>query len=393
MARKKLDSFHAVVKTSAPWSVLAVILPLNGGIARDAPDVPVDAMPSLDPAALEALKARHLTFFEARVVSAKAEAEWQENLAAVYRDLLAARLSDVASAGVLADAANALFTSQTIEGAVRPLARQILREALRELRVEKGRVGDRVPAEGRQRIMALLERPGLMPDRFLREIIKEDAIDEVMRDVLYDALKEFSEKVNPFFADWGLPALLKKLGPFGFGKGLESLRADFDRRLEPEMRKFLQGFSKKSLRRMVDFIIEHGDEPKFIAVRKRLAGWLLGQEVADLARATDIEAVLLGQDITLDIAAAELERSDVRARRRAALEQAIAAFQHRTVGEVLAELGVTFTPDFGPIAAATWPLARAALASPAAKAWFSSLVEEFYDAEIAALASVPEAPP
>lgn len=350
-------------------------------------------MPTLDAAALTHLKARHLAFFEARVVSARAEAEWRESLAAVYRDLLARPLSDLASAGALADAANALFTSQAIEGAIRPLARRILREALVELRAEKGRVGDRVPAQARQRIMALLERPGLMPGRFLREIIKEDAVDEVMRDVLYDALKEFTEKVNPFFADWGLPALIKKLSPFGFGRGLESLRAEFDRRLEPEMRKFLQGFSKKSLRRMVDFTIEHGDEPKFIAAKKRLAGWLLAQEIADLARATDVEAILLSQDITLDVAAAELDRSDVRARRRAAIEQAIVTFQHRTLGEVLTEIGVTFTPDFGALAAASWPAVRSALASPAAKAWFSSIIEEFYDEEITAIASSGEAPP
>ena len=118
-------------------------------------------------------------------------------------------------------------------------------------------------------------------------------------------------------------------------------------------RKFLQGFSKKSLRRMVDFTIEHGDEPKFIAVRKRLAGWLLAQEVADLAAATDVDAVLLSQEIALDIAAAALDRSEVRARRRAAIERMIATFQHRTLGEVLAELGITFTPDMSALAAAT----------------------------------------
>lgn len=344
-------------------------------------------MSALDPACLVALKARHIAFFQARLVSAKAEAEWQENLAVVYRDLLATPLGELARPGAVADAAAAVLTSQAVEGAIRPLAKEVLGDALLALRAQDGgKVSDRVPAPARQRIMALLERPGLLPDRFLREIVKEDAVDDVMRDVLYDALKEFSEQVNPFFADWGLPALLKKISPFGFGKGLDALRGDFDRRLEPEMRKFLRGFSKKSLRRMVEFTIEHGDEPKFVAVKKRLAGWLLSQEITELARATDVEAILLGQDIVLDVAAAELDRSDVRARRRAAIERAISARKDRPLGEVLAELGVTFTPDFGAIAAATWPVVRAAFASPATSAWIASLIEEFYDAEIAALA-------
>jgi hypothetical protein len=342
-------------------------------------------MSSLDPATLAALKARHLTFIEARIVSVKAEAEWQANLAAVYGDLLATRLRDLARGSDLADAADALFSSEAVERALRPLSKQLLAEVLRALRAEKGTVSDRIPAATEQRIMKLLEQPGLLPDRFLREIVKEDAVDELMQDVLSHALKEFSEKVNPFFAEWGLPALLKRFGPFGIGRGIDSLRAEFALRLEPEIRKFLQGFSKKSLLRMVDYIILHGDEPKFIAVRKRLATWLLAQQLADLASATDAEAALLGQDIALDIAAAELERSDHRARRRAAIERAIDARQDRTLGEVLAEIGVTFTPNFSAVAAATWPVVQRALSSPSAKAWLSSIIGEFYDAEIAAL--------
>jgi len=340
-------------------------------------------MSSLDPVAIAALKARHLAFFEARVVSPKAEASFRANLEAGYRDLLATRLRDLVRASALADAANALLTSAAVERAIRPVARRAAAELLAELRAEKGKVSARVSPSTRQRIDALLERPGLLPDRFLREIVKEDAVDDVMRDVLYDAIKEFTEKVNPFFADWGLPAIIKKISPFGFTKGLDSLRADFDKRLEPEIRKFLQGRSKASLNRMVEFVIEHGDEPKFIAVRKRLVGWLLAQEIADLARATDAEAVLLSQDIALDMAALEIERSEHRARRRALLEQAIAARQDRTLGEVLVELGVTFTPDFGALAAATWPAVRAALSSPSARAWYAEIIGEFYDAELA----------
>jgi len=340
-------------------------------------------MTSLDPAALAALKARHIAFFEARVVSPKAEAEWRTNISAIYKELLATRLRDLVRASALCDAANALLTSDAVERAVRPVAKKALTELFAEVRAEKGKVSDRLSPAARKRIDALVSRPGLIPGRFLREIVKEDAVDDVMRDVLYDALKEFTEQVNPFFADWGLPALIKKISPFGIGKGLTSLRAEFDRRLEPEMRKFIQGFSKKSIKRMAEFTIEHGDEPKFVEVRRRLLAWLLAQEIADLARSTDMEAVLLGQEIALDMAAFELDRSEHRARRRALLEQAIAARQDRTLGEVLAELGVTFTPDLDAIAAATWPAVRAALSSPPVRAWFAEMIGEFYDAEMA----------
>ena len=339
---------------------------------------------ALSPAALVALKARHLAFLEARLVSIEAEAEWKKHLGSVVADLLATRVGDLAAPARLADAADALFTAEAVERTARPLARHIVNVVLQELRTEKGSVGARVPAATKKRIDALLERPGLFPDRMVRALIEEDAFEEVMRDTLYEALKEFSEKVNPFTAEWGLPALLKRLGPFGMGKGLDGMRADFERRLDPEIRKFLQGMSRKSLRKMVEFTIAKADEPRFVAVRKSLARWLLEQEVAGLSRSVDAEVVLLGQEIALDIAAAELAREGLRARRRAMIEAALVAREGRTLREVLDELGVGLVLDFDALAAASWPLVRSALATPAARAWLAGIVSEFYDGEIAA---------
>jgi hypothetical protein len=338
----------------------------------------------ISPAALAALKARHLAFLHARLVSAEAEAEWKKTFGPVVADLLSIKIGDLASAAHLADAADALFTAEAVDAAVRPLARHIVNVVLHELQSEKGTVGARVPAATKKRIDQLLERPGLFPDRLLRAISEEDAVEEVLRDTLYDALKEFSEKVNPFTADWGLPGLLKKLGPFGMGKSFDAMRADFEKRLDPEIRKFLQGMSRKSLRKMVEFTIANADQPRFVAVRKRLAGWLLEQEIATLSRSADVEVVQLGQEIALDITAAELSRGGFRDKRRALIEAALVARKDRTVKEALDELGVGLILDFDSLATATWPMVRAVLAAPAVRAWIDGLVSEFYDAEIAA---------
>jgi hypothetical protein len=197
--------------------------------------------------------------------------------------------------------------------------------------------------------------------------------------------------VNPFTADWGVPAVLRRAGPLGMGlgKGLDSVRVEFDKRLEPEIRRFLHGFSRRGLRRMAEFTIQKGDEPRFIAVRKRIAAWVLEQSIADLARRADPEALALAHAIGLDMSARGVSSPHAAARRRAVIEAAIEAWRDRTVSEVLAELGVTFTPDLDTLAAATWPAVRAALSTPAARAWLRSLVEEFYDGEIAALSGAP----
>jgi hypothetical protein len=340
---------------------------------------------SLPPEALAELKRRHLAFLEARLVSPRAAEEWRAHAAGVHQALLAARVGDVIDARALADALDAALTGEAVERAARPVAKRLLPLVLRELRTDDARLGDRVPAATRKKIDALLERKGLLPERFLREVVEQEAVDEVMRDVLYDGLKEFSEKVNPFTAEWGIPSLLKRLSVLGagLGKGLDSVRAEFDRRLEPEIRKFLAGFSRRGLRGMVDATITRSDLPKSVALRKHLAAWLLEQQLGDLMRGADEETIALGQEIGLDIAAAELGREALRARRRALIEEAIAAVKDQTVGEALAGIGVTLVPDLDAIAAATWPVVRAAMASPAVQGWLAGIVGEFYDAEAA----------
>jgi hypothetical protein len=240
-------------------------------------------------------------------------------------------------------------------------------------------VRDRFPASTQQRLDALVARPGLVPERLLREIAEQDAIDEIMRDVLYHGFMEFSEKVNPFTAEWGIPSLLKRMSVLGgaLSKGVDTVKAEFDRRLEPEIRRFLASFSRRGLRSLVDVTIARADQPTSIAVRKHLVAWVLDQEIAELVRGADEE------EIAFDVVAAELSRAEGRARRRALIEAAIEGAKEKTVGEALAELGVTLNVDTRALAAASWPMVEVALGSAAVKAWLEKVVGEFYDGELA----------
>jgi hypothetical protein len=351
-------------------------------------------MATLTPELLAEIEARHLAFLEARLVSPEAAAELRANASAVHDALLAAPVADVVDAQALAAALDAALTRAAVDRAVRPLARRLLPVVLAELRAERGRVEHRVPAAARERIDALLSRPGLMPERLLREVAEQDAIDEIMRDVLYDGFKEFSEKVNPFTAEWGVPSLLKRMSVLGgtVAKGLDTVKAEFDRRLEPEIRRFLASFSRRGLRGMVEATIARSDQPASVAVRRHLVAWVLEQEIAELARATDDEAVALAQEIGLDIVAAELAREEGRSRRRALVEAALETVKGETVGGALASLGVTLRVDAEALAAAAWPAVKAALESPPVKAWLRKLVGEFYAAERARLTAAVGAP-
>ena len=119
-----------------------------------------------------------------------------------------------------------------------------------------------------------LERGGAavtLPEDLVHRVFEDEAAEEVLRDVIYDALVEFNDSVNPFFADWGLPSLLKKVMPIGSGtviKSIGAIRGEFDKRLEPEMRKFLLVFVRKSKKKIAGLIVSKGSDPKFIALRQ-----------------------------------------------------------------------------------------------------------------------------
>ena len=104
----------------------------------------------------------------------------------------------------------------------------------------------------------------------------------------------------------GHPSLLKRMSVLGgaVSKGLDNVRAELDRRWSRRFRRFLAGFSRRGLRRMVDVTIARADQPTSLAVRRHLVAWVLEQEIAALARGADEEAIALVQEIGLDVAAA-----------------------------------------------------------------------------------------
>src|SRR5262245_14601612 len=134
---------------------------------------------SLTPTDLAQLRARHLAFLKARLVSPQAEAEWRANLAAGYRDLLATKVLAVIDAPALAAALDAVLTPEAVTRAARPLGQHILPLVLRELGAEHSKIGEHVPEATRQKIESLMARPSALTDRILRELAEQEAVQQV----------------------------------------------------------------------------------------------------------------------------------------------------------------------------------------------------------------------
>jgi hypothetical protein len=340
---------------------------------------------SLSRQTLDELKTRQSAFLKARLVGDRAANDWKVVLEKSYGALLATPVEKVLPKAALLQLLDAATEVAFMRDGLAPGAYAIATLATAELREDQRLVGLFVPDEARGKIDKLLAHPDLIPERLVRAITEEESLQSMMRDVLFDALKQFNDTANPFFAEWGFPALIKRILPGMFAgtvlASMNGLRSEFDKSLEPEIRKFLQGFSKKSMAKVADSICAKNGDPKAIAVRRASAKWVYQQEVRTLAGNTSQVVVDEIHDIAKDIVAHAVKLPEVIAQKDALIQRFYATFGALPVGEFLKKLGITATPDFGAIAQATFPAIQAALASPEVTAWLDGLVAEFFDAQ------------
>jgi hypothetical protein len=336
---------------------------------------------ALPRATIAALRARHVAFLAERLTSEAARGDWVRSFEAGYEHVLSLPIRQLMHPAALVSGLEKVLSAEAVRGFAAPVARDLHRRVLGALRDEPTPLGDYVPDDARASIDALLARSDLLPEALVRRIFDQEATEDVLRDVLYDALKEFNDTVNPFFAEWGLPGLLKRFMPIGSGtvlKSLAAVRGEFDKRLEPEMRKFLLVFSRKAKGKIADFVVERGSDPKSVELRKAIVAFFYEQAIADLVSTVDDAATGHVDAATEAVVLRVLERERPRERLRAELERFVEQNGDRTVGAWLADVGVTARPDLEALAELTWPLLSLALSSPPGRAFVERLTWDFY---------------
>lgn len=342
---------------------------------------------SIPRVALEDLKSKQLAFLHARLVSPAARTEWRANIASIFDELLDLPLGQVVEASALTSVLDALLARAVLDTSFQPVLSSIVRELRSMLVAERARIETFVPPNAREALRDLASRSSPLMEPLVREISQHEAARIVMTDVLHDALTQFSDRVNPFVADWGLPSLLKRFAPFGLGgvsKSIDGMRAEFERRLEPEIRKFLTGFSREALRKSAGSIISQSNAPAFIELRQRIVAFLLERRFADvLLDEADTDMVTRA---AVDVVVHVCTDEKLAERRRQAVKGFVDAHAQTKVRSVLAAFGL---PDKPPqelveaVATATFPAFASALGTQAGKQWLEGLVAEFYDSLVA----------
>jgi len=333
-------------------------------------------------ALVDEIRARQLAWASAQLVSPEAEATYRQGLRLGWEAVLKTPVAHLIDPNGLADALDRLLDAKVVREAMAPIERALRGWLLQELQADGSRLDAYVPESAQAWLEQLVARSAPLRTRITRVVIEHPTTEAVMRDVLHDALTDFSNKVNPFFAEWGLPALLKKVLPLGAGavlRSMDAVKGEFDKRLEPEIRRFLQGASRQALRKLAGMLAAQEESAPAVALRQAILEAVLSQTVSELSTELGAEGLVLLQGAIDETTAHLLSLDSLRARRRVAVLAFVQAHANATVGEVLAHYWVTHTPDLDAVADATWPVVRAALQSGPVQGLLAAWIHRFFD--------------
>ncbi len=332
---------------------------------------------------VSALQERHTAFIVERLSSESGRADWIAGANELFSELLERRTKDIVSVDTLLPLLQRALKDEAVVRAAIPIVSEIRRRVLAAARKDDAKLGTFVPEAARTAIDKLLERSDLVPEEIIRAVAKEDAVEEVIAVVLYDGLREFNESVNPFFAEWGLPTLIRKFVPIGGGavlKAMDSLRGEFDKRLEPESRKFIAAFARRAKGKVADLLIAKAGDPAFVALRKNVVRFVYEETLLSLTKNVDAAAE---KELDAAITAIVLENiaSDESWKRvRVELHRWLSDEGERTVRESLVAIGGVPEIDVTPLAELAWPVVQLGFASDAFRHFIDRLNADFYAA-------------
>lgn len=335
------------------------------------------------------LRKAHIARTSDLLSSESSKALLRTNIEAALEAILDAKIGETWDAARVTTLVESAVRPEAMKGVVRPVIKTGLLLEIARLREDTAPVGAMVPEEARAVMLRLLERPGLLPKKLVQQIVEHEAVETLIREMVENALREFQTKVNPFSSDWGLPALLKKMSPLGLGlgalsKSFEGIQREFEKRLEPEMARFIANFSQRAIAKTADAMSGRADQPAFVSLRKELFTWMLGEPKNELLGAVDDEALALGEEFAHIVLVHVLNHEDTKRQRKAFIEMTLAAHKAQTLREALATYGITPAFDFVALTAVVWGPLQVALATDTAKAFIETLIGGFYDEQIAA---------
>ncbi len=227
--------------------------------------------------------------------------------------------------------------------------------------------------ESEAALVRIARAPGMVDERFVRHLFRQPAVHELFTDTLSRSLSEFSTIVPKTIISL-LPGFSSRLSRLG---GVASrLVEEIEARLEPEIRRFVQTSTRRALDRAADFAVDHMEDQVARDSRESFLRFVLSSKGEELCRPMS-DGVLDDVD-RLAVALAEFWATSevVDDELRRALDRLYEQLGDRPMRDVLEQPAGHVAWPTEAWAAATWPLVKAVLETPAVEAWLEELSRE-----------------
>lgn len=310
----------------------------------------------------------------ARMTNERGKTEWRKLIEAAWKQLLAEKLSVLIPREPIERLLAALLTDpQQLAALVTFDVRGALTPAVETMRADSKKIGRWIPAEARQRLMNLAQEKGTVDPQWIRALFREKAIEAIVSDTLYRALIDFSTIV---------PRMIQSLMPGGLAKigGLGTrVVEEIEKRLEPEIRKFLDKGTRRALESASSFAIDHLDDKVSLEFRKNMLSFALDQPASfhvnalSDARLKEIEAIarMIAQHVATN--------EETKTRLTEELDKISKKYGEKSVSEVLGELGVTEAPPYDQWAEVTFAILERAVTAPEVRNYMGSIALELLE--------------
>jgi hypothetical protein len=305
-------------------------------------------------------------FLKDRLSSDRTKEDWRLLLEGGWQRLMEMPLSSFLGEEV-DRAVEAHLGKEQILVAVRPAVRLWLAKIVEHSRDDDRPLGRWVPEDAKAKLLELVARTDFVDPRWIEHLFAQKAIEDVLTDTLYRALRDFSTIV---------PRLVASLTPSIIGKISNKITVEVEKRLEPEIKKFLDKGGRKALDGAARFTIDHLDDPVSIEARKNTLLFALQQTPAFHVSRIDDRTIALIDEVAEKIALSVSESADARTIAKAVVDRVRAKHGTDPVRAWLRTIGVEHAPPFDEWAAVSWPYLQAILASDACEAFLERLAQE-----------------
>ena len=248
---------------------------------------------------------------------------------------------------------------------------------LLQLREESTRLEECTSEESIKILEQIVESPNFIRSEWIECFFTEKAVEEVLSDSLYSALRDFST-IIPRLVLRNLPT--GRFSPLGMAGNLtEKLASQLEKVIEPEIRSFLSAGSQKAIRRACDFTVEQLESKTSVQMRVNLLRFALRQTFSfHLGVLTDHDLEQLASSLEKQMISLPLNQpitEFLNQQRR----QFYASHKHRTIAELLGDLGPLLSASSDKFAELSWPLVSSLLASSELRGWMDSFLDELLD--------------